>query len=150
MKLTSVNDAFLQAAFTVKEIIPTIYGVGEHSINRMLNQMHNIGGFGTDTPPNGYEGADGISLDWERCWGVSGSLYLRFDCKFEKQTIGSKKDIKCEIYYPRVELSWSSTSRDIAGAVAAIDLYQSMTRLGALLQCQMEALTIGNIYDNGD
>lgn len=156
MNLTSVNEAYKIAAKTVFEHLGFIPGLKDHHLNKINEVFTKINsGAIIGTPPNGDEGAAGITLEWERTWAVSGTLYLQFDRKVGKLEDNSKcrnyadkpKEVICEIYTARVEMSWSSTTRGIASSVAAIDLYQSITRLGALLQTQMEGLTIGNVYD---
>lgn len=85
------------------------------------------------------------SYEVERSWGVSGTLYLRNKCEnfndlVEMETIKKlNPEITGSMYHNRyeVEFGWSSTTRDLAMATSAVDLYQKLISAGADLQTRL-------------
>jgi hypothetical protein len=68
-------------------------------------------------------GFDGVSIHWERAWGVEATL--NFNLREEK---GSDAKVF------GTEVSWSSTHRGVAQARAAVVLYGQVVDLAALLE----------------
>lgn len=71
-----------------------------------------------------------LSLEWRWAWSVSVNLYVSF--AFQKHE--NIEDSVIHWYTPKVEVSWSSTSRSPSTARAAIALYSEVTDLACVLQ----------------
>ena len=80
----------------------------------------------------------GMGVYVERAWGVSASLYVKFDRDYDYKVINPDNDTQCAgRYNVVVELSWSSTTRRVSDAVASIKLYQELTEAAAEIEAVM-------------
>ena len=66
----------------------------------------------------------GLDREYERGWGIGCRLNVAFDHVWDE----------VDIFKIRIDVSWSSTTRDVASARAAIKLYTEVTDLAAELQ----------------
>jgi hypothetical protein len=85
----------------------------------------------------------GVSISCERSWGVGCDLHAELG---HGAILECSDGIlqRCEV---KVTLSWSSTQRTIATAVASIQLYSEMTAVAALIESRMGEF---KIYETGE
>jgi hypothetical protein len=94
------------------------------------------------------EYGDGLSCEYKRGWGINATLYVRFNRVWEKRVTNPDNNRQSiEFWEARVEVSWSSTGRDVADAVAAIKLYTEVTELAAELQSVLTERPITSYFD---
>lgn len=89
----------------------------------------------------------GVTLDVERAWGVAGALYITLE-RDHDNAIVNPDDENQRAYRYRVEtkLSWSSTGRTIAEALASTKLYTELIEVAAEVEAVMNHERIVYVY----
>lgn len=95
--------------------------------DKQTDLMKEIAGPSTSSTPY-------ISLEWRYAWAVSVNLYTSFNFYKSERIEGTE----IHWYQPKIELSWSSTSRSPSTARASINLYTQATDLACLMQAISE------------
>jgi hypothetical protein len=78
-----------------------------------------------------------LSLRVERAWAVDASLYVQFTQSDDMVENPDDPKQRAGSYSVHAELSWGSTTRDVANAVAVIKLYQELTEVAAEIEAVM-------------
>jgi len=131
MKKMTRNEAIKFIANMALDHVRLIPGINERDLNRLCY-----------IEP--YD--ESISLTWDRAWAVSANLSIRFERDVEDIT-DPKTGKVFKVYRPIVEIGWSSTTRNISNATAAIALYRSVTELGALIESVLNSFYIHELKD---
>lgn len=81
---------------------------------------------------------DLMSVNVERAWGVSASVYFRYDGRHDNP-ITNPDDESQRVYSHslRIEFSWSSTGRSMAEALASANLYRELIDMAAEVEAVM-------------
>ena len=80
----------------------------------------------------------GLSMNVRRAWAVEASLYVKFDRDYEPDAVNPDDETqRAGCYKLVVELSWSSTTRSVSGALASVKLYQELTEAAAEIEAVM-------------
>ena len=128
----TLNDLDTMVDMTIRDYAPIgLKGVNYYlmgypqpsELERMTNRM----------------GSGIYNFTWERGWAMSCTLYVHTSLgNREYLTDDDGTLYSYTEYQVKVELSWSSTTRSVAEAQAAITLYQEVTNLAALLQARID------------
>jgi len=90
----------------------------------------------------------GLDREYERGWGIGCRLNVAFDRVYDDRVVNPDEPLEAvEIYRIRIDVSWSSTTRDVAAARAAIKLYTEVTDLAAELQAVLTERPIRSFAD---
>lgn len=76
----------------------------------------------------------GLHIEFERAWTVSADVYLRWDHDYEGVANPDDASQKAGRYSVRCEIGWSSTSRSVSDALAAVTLYRQAVEAAAELE----------------
>jgi FAD/FMN-containing dehydrogenase len=75
---------------------------------------------------------DYLTLEVERAWAVTASLYVRLESDWNGRLVNPDNDREvARLMRYAVELSWSSTHRSVAAAAASVALYRELVELAA-------------------
>jgi hypothetical protein len=84
-----------------------------------------------------HAGYDGYTLEIERAWGVSGTLYIRLE-REDGRTVNPDDDHQyAGSYRVATSMSWSSSTRTLAESVAVVKLYQELIEVAAEVEAVM-------------
>lgn len=91
------------------------------------------------TPEDGFGGS--YTIEFEESWGVSCTLYINQVGDWDYRAIselpnGARVGLR-RLCDTKVELSWSSTTRDVETSLAAINLYQRVLGYAATLRASL-------------
>lgn len=78
-----------------------------------------------------------LLLRWDQSWGNGVSLNI----VFETEEIEKRGEKQTQLRVS-AELSWPSTSRNVASALTAITLYTQVTQLAALIEAALDGQTL--------
>ena len=84
----------------------------------------------------------GVVVEVNRGWGIHGSLYVNMTLGERDKT---EDGVNFRYLHPEAELSWSSTGRSVAQALASIEVYTELTKLGALIEAVLNEKPVVNI-----
>ena len=77
-----------------------------------------------------------VTLYWERSWTASCHMDIRLATDRVRTLKGGAQEVT---YSPEVNVAWSSTSRTVAEATAALALYREVVELAAEVQALLES-----------
>jgi hypothetical protein len=119
----------------IKAHLPTIPGVDVEN-DYFKKALDDYGSFD--------EARNYLNIEFERAWAVG--CYLGIATHW-----GRVEDLKdgrrLQRFKIEVTLNWAATGRDVAGAMAAVALYDQVVKLGALIQTVADERPLGIITD---
>jgi hypothetical protein len=132
-KTYATRRAALQAAATILgEYLHTIPGLRSSAENTVADIWEQV-----------TAGRDHLAIEWDRAWGANCSLSISLHhASLEQEETRIVHHVRAS-----VELSWSSTGRSPAEAVAAIALYRQVAELACLLESVLARMDVAEVAE---
>ena len=90
---------------------------------------------------------DGLYREWERASTVQAQLYVYLDQDWDHKMVNPDDNTEAVYHYkPRIDVSWSATSRSVPFALACVKLYEEVVAFAAELEAFLNSNTIYHIY----
>ncbi len=120
-------------------------GISIYKVNDLFEQVLADHDLLTKERPYRRDNNTVLSYEAERTFTISGTVYLRLANRFFEDkkrmdyilSLNPKLTKELRELKPKVEISWGSTTRDLANAMSAVDLYRRLVEAGADIQSRL-------------